>query len=375
MAKGKLAGLRQTAVAPSRLVVPAVALVATCAGTSHAVLTRDVCASNDNTGYFIVAATDPFMQVTSVTLTDTPASACAENSAEPVQTSAVGGSAALLPNPRRTMVLSNLAVNSGSSFCNGNGFVFNRGAAGGTGILTLPDGRRVSGNPSSPDCQANVPTPGTPACLPIFNVLTTADPPGPNAVPQGSELTGINRTVGACSINNGLAYVFPSTANTLVVSTAASGEVGGQTVTLDDTRTSGFGNNAPGNTVPPLQAGRDGFLLQGDGCNSQNVPSATCQLIVFIADQRGGALVAGAGAAGFILAADGTTMSTSAFGGALPFNTATPTVPTNTPTNTPTPSPPPPIPVVPTPTSPAALVMISGLGLALAWRLRRAARV
>jgi hypothetical protein len=404
----------------------AVAASVLAAAPSQGQLNRDRCVSANNTVYFGLSVSGAMQQVrvNSVAISDMTASSCAENSAEAVWTAIAGGGANLLALPRRTTIVAGLTSNSGGGSCTGGNFTFDPAAAGGSGIITISGANtaegivRISANPTHADCAASV---GVPACLPVTSVTAASTIPG-DTVLQGLEESGLTRPCPPSStFGPAKAWVFPSTANVFTPSNSATGEVGSQTVTFDDTIGSGYGNRAPGNTVAPLQASPDGIPLDGTGCGGAN--PANCQLIFFMANQTDAIASAGVSAAGFLLNADGTTRLTTAFQDNVVFNEFTPTVtptntptatptntptntptqtptntptntptitptatptntptitptqtPTNTPTLTPTPSPsPPPIPVVPTPTSPAGLVMIGGLGVAIAWMLRRAA--
>ncbi len=373
------------------------------------------CVSTDNHVYFIVTGTVSSIgtRVTSVAFTTGNSSLCTESppgmpgpvlTALAVGVQGEGGTSILLPNRMRTTVLKGFTDNSVS--CGD----FVAGNANGKGVLTLPDGRRVSADPAFSD-------------VTLVDVHTSDA-----AVPAAADVASLSRTVpsGSCS---GGTMVFPSIQpspacdgqSATLTSDPATGEKSCQAVTLDDTLSSIVGNIGGGTvdaSVATTQTGPDGFVLQGN-CTDVN----TCQLIVFVGQQDGAAGF-GAGATGFKVNALGETFATDQAGTNDSFNdTPTPT-PTNTPTNTqtrtptptptetptrtptltPTPTPTrtptrtptdtptetptptntpqntatpivPPVPIIPSPTSPAGLLLITGLGLSIAWMLGRAARV
>ena len=164
--------------------------------------------SDNNTAYVVLKTTDIRTRVTSVAVSEFAANSCVENSNEPVQTAvAVGGP--ILPNLRRTAVLGNFSSNANLvGACQPP--QFDPSAAGGAGILTFPDGRKVSGNPAHPDCA------GT--CLSITavgNSDATAGLSGANPVPAAVEVNvsrfAMSGPVTSCSVS-GNTLVFPEPA-------------------------------------------------------------------------------------------------------------------------------------------------------------------
>lgn len=375
-------------------------LVVAAAGRAEA-LTVTPCISNDNHVYVIVTTSSSAIgtQVTSVSITDATNCGLAETPGESVLSALAAGVGNLLPNRKRTSVISGLNTNTISCAAN-----FDPAGANGQGILTLPDAAstRVSVDPAFSD-------------VPVVDV-TTADAKVPAAVDHNT-----SRTVSGPISCSGNTMVFPlgGSAPAVTESNSATGEEANQSVTLDDTTGTRVGNEAE-------QPTPDGFLLQGN-CTAQ----ATCQTIVFIASQNGASNF-GVSAAGFTVDAALNTLNTETAVINQQFHTPTPTdtptftptptatptptdtptptatptptdtptptptptftptpTPTFTPTDTPTPTPTPthtptrtptasptntrpPIPVVSSPTSPSGLLLILGLALAMAWALSRA---
>jgi len=288
------------------------------------------CISDDNHLYFILRGNvaNAGTQVTSVTMTSGTAAACIEGPPSDgilttlaVGIQGTGASSALLPNRMRTTVINGTA-NSVTSCGN-----FNPSANGGTGLLALPSGGTVSL------------VGGT---VPLVDVHT-----GDAAVPAAVDLISEMRTVGlfVCG-GSTMAFPLPNPqqvgcsggTNQVIESDPTLGEQPCQTVTFDDHNNSSVGNVSGGSlpfTMPPTQAGPDGFILQGN-CSDD----ANCQMIVFVASS-GTASGFGVAAAGFKVMGTGEVFGTDTYSTNDEFNnTPTPTPKsTNTPVSTATATP------------------------------------
>ena len=297
-----------------RLALGAAVLGLLAHGPAALALNLTRCVSDDNHVYIVITTNAIATEVTSLALTTASANACAESPASmTVVTALAAGQGGPLPNRQRTTVLTGLFHNAVS--CEGN---FDAAGGGGAGVMTLPNGSKVSVDPAS-------------TTVPLVPI-TTADA----RVPAAVEIASVSRSFSGCAVSGGTT-AFPSGPG-IVQSDVNVGEQGGQTITFDDTLLSKVGNAPPGNSVAPTQAAPDGFLLRGNCTNP-----ATCEAIVFVANEDG-APAFGAAVAGFSVSTSMMTMSTESAAQNRDFNAATPTrtptvtaSPTSTPTATPTP--------------------------------------
>ncbi len=279
-------------------------------------LTTERCISTDNHVYVIITTGSGNIgtMVTSVAMSAN--SSCSLSEIGPVGsvlTAYAAGPGVLLSNRMRTQVISGLPSNTISCATN-----FDPHAGGGEGALILPGAVGVvSADPSTST------EPLLPVTIGDANYATD-----PSAVPPGADIAAA-RTITAfgnpvtCAGN---AMSFPIGGGGTTLSDPNTGEVGNQSVTLDDTSGTRVGN-------PTSQPSRpDGFLLQGNCSNP-----ATCQTIVFTAT-CGATLGLGVAAAGFTV--DGSFMQTATEGAQMGMvcNTLTPT-PSSSPTPTPTANP------------------------------------
>ena len=307
-----------------------IAVIALFPAVASAGLNEETCVSTNNTAYVVLKTTDQRTRVTSVAFSAQAANACVENSSESVQT-AVAAGGPILPNVKRTSVLSGFSRN-GPIVGACQPPRFDPDAAGGFGILTLPDGSKVSANPGHADCAG--------ACRPIAAVDKSDGDAGlsgsypvPGAVEISVKRFAMSGPTSCAVIGNTLVFPLPAPAAAAapVVSDGREssgdsevGEVPGQQVTLDNTSNTRIGN-------PASQPVPDGFVLRGDCIG---VPSAACQMIVFMASQDG-ASAFGKSAAGFVTNENDVEIRTDGFGNNFNFNTPTPTAtPTATATAT-----------------------------------------